>query len=215
MTVLIFLPNRYNHNYLRITRILLAIKELGHKDLMLPWLKFMADLVYKKKLLNHAKESFEEYWQQTLDEKDFCELQDFVQECKSTESTKEKAKSTLHNTSIDTHESNLDASLPNTNAYDTHDNERPNFPGSASRTNPLTTHYSEEDTILGTPTSTSPLTTPSNTHENAKVAILRNPSKTSPFTTKSKTLDSEEDAGLGAASRTSPLTTARNTYDTA
>ncbi|CAE1264556.1 unnamed protein product [Acanthosepion pharaonis] len=148
------LNQQYNHNYLRITRILLAIKELGHKDLMLPWLKFMADLVYRENLLNHAKESFENYWQHTLDEKDFLQLRNFVQECKSTKSTEEKAKATLHNTSTDTHE------------------------GTPSRTSPLTTpsniHDNAKDYILCTPSRTSPLTTPSNTHDSSKDPILVN-----------------------------------------
>ncbi|CAE1264559.1 Opioid growth factor receptor-like protein 1,Opioid growth factor receptor [Acanthosepion pharaonis] len=59
-----------NHNFLRISRILLALKELGHQELMLPWMKFLAELIYKEKVLTCAESSFETYWLETLDAED-------------------------------------------------------------------------------------------------------------------------------------------------
>lgn len=59
-----------NHNFLRISRILLALKELGHQELMLPWMKFLAELIYKEKVLTCAESSFENYWLETLDAED-------------------------------------------------------------------------------------------------------------------------------------------------
>lgn len=59
-----------NHNFLCITRILLALKELGHCKLMRPWMKCLADLIYNKNQLHHAKFSFESFWIDTLDAED-------------------------------------------------------------------------------------------------------------------------------------------------
>lgn len=59
-----------NHNFLCITRILLSLKELGHCKLMRPWMECLADLIYSKNRLHHAKFSFEWFWINTLDAKD-------------------------------------------------------------------------------------------------------------------------------------------------
>ena len=68
---------RGNQNFLQITRILLALKEFGHKNLMLPWMKFLANLIYKEKKLNEAKNSFERYWIDTLDAEDKARLHEY------------------------------------------------------------------------------------------------------------------------------------------
>lgn len=59
-----------NHNFLRISRILLALKLLGHSNLMLPWMKHFADLIYVEKVLDHATASFEDFWEKNLDAED-------------------------------------------------------------------------------------------------------------------------------------------------
>lgn len=68
-----------NHNFLRISRILLALKELGHSNLMLPWMIFLADLIYKFDSLDKAKSSFEQHWIETLDATDKIELKTHLQ----------------------------------------------------------------------------------------------------------------------------------------
>lgn len=73
----------FNHNYLRITRILLAIKELGHHKLILPWMMLLAGLIYKDNLLNFAASSFENYWLKTLDAEEEMKLKSYVDELKS------------------------------------------------------------------------------------------------------------------------------------
>lgn len=60
----------HNHNFFRISRILLALKELGHQKFMLPWMIFLTDLIYKENLLSCAASSFENYWLEALDAND-------------------------------------------------------------------------------------------------------------------------------------------------
>lgn len=76
--ILPVLNTEYNHNHQRITRILKALLQLGYDNLMLPWLKFLADLIYKHKKLPFAHFSFEKYWVDTLDAENKLELISYV-----------------------------------------------------------------------------------------------------------------------------------------
>lgn len=71
---------RRNPDFKRISRILLAIKELGHIDLMRPWMIFLADLIYKEKELEQASESFLQFWIETLDAEDKIFLTHYVEQ---------------------------------------------------------------------------------------------------------------------------------------
>lgn len=60
----------FSHSVSRmwVSRILKALKELGHKELMLPWLKFLAKLIYEKNILPpEFRMSFTGFWLKTLD----------------------------------------------------------------------------------------------------------------------------------------------------
>lgn len=72
------LNTKNNHNFRRICRILLALKELGHNHLMVPWLKLLADLIYKDKRLTHADKSFRDFWIETLDAEDKINLEKYL-----------------------------------------------------------------------------------------------------------------------------------------
>lgn len=74
------LNQRRNPDFKRISRILLAIKELGHIDLMRPWMIFLADLIYKEKKLEQASESFLQFWIETLDAEDKIFLTQYVEQ---------------------------------------------------------------------------------------------------------------------------------------
>lgn len=73
------LNRKDNHHFLCITRILLALKDLGHSKLIRPWMKCLADLIYIKNQLHHAKFSFEKFWINTLDVKDEIYITNFIQ----------------------------------------------------------------------------------------------------------------------------------------
>lgn len=55
-------------SHMWVSRILKALMDLGHKDLMLPWLKFLAVLIYEKNLLPYRfRSSFTDFWVKNLD----------------------------------------------------------------------------------------------------------------------------------------------------
>ena len=58
--------NSSMHNFLRVTRILKSLGELGLEHLKKPWLQFIAEEVYVSKLLENCRESLQEYWVPTL-----------------------------------------------------------------------------------------------------------------------------------------------------
>lgn len=70
-----------SESFVKITRILLALKELGLEYLMLPWMRFLAKLIYEEKTLDKAEQSFEEYWMDTLSKDDYDEIRDYLNEC--------------------------------------------------------------------------------------------------------------------------------------
>ncbi|CAE1283396.1 Opioid growth factor receptor-like protein 1,Opioid growth factor receptor [Acanthosepion pharaonis] len=121
------LNKRYNHNFLRITRILLALKELGHKELTLPWMKFLADLIYKENKLNCAQSSFENFWIDTLDAEDKLQLTDY----RNTLLRNTKSKEKLISSSSD----NVSPVSTTPNDNDDLENSTPNiFPNSDKST---------------------------------------------------------------------------------
>lgn len=67
-----------NHNFLRISRILLALKECGHNSLMRPWLEFLSHHIYESKYLSEASSSFEKHWINTLDAEDRIKLEQYL-----------------------------------------------------------------------------------------------------------------------------------------
>ena len=58
--------NTSGHNYLRITRILKCLGEMGFEHLKLPFLEFFAEEVYVNKELRNVKSSLANYWGGTL-----------------------------------------------------------------------------------------------------------------------------------------------------
>lgn len=67
-------------SFVKISRILLSLKELGFEYLMLPWMMLLAKLIYVEKKLDKASDSFEEYWMETLSKNDRDEISDFINE---------------------------------------------------------------------------------------------------------------------------------------
>ncbi|XP_022096474.1 opioid growth factor receptor-like protein 1 [Acanthaster planci] len=58
--------NRSSHNYLRITRMLKSLGELGHEHLKFPFLKFVLGEAVVEKTLANAQRSCLHYWVHTL-----------------------------------------------------------------------------------------------------------------------------------------------------
>eukprot|EP00939_MAST-03C_sp_MAST-3C-sp1_P004335 g4335.t1 len=58
--------NTHSHNYLRITRILKCLGEMGFEHYKVPFLKAMATEIYVTKKLDNAEDGFERYWKNTL-----------------------------------------------------------------------------------------------------------------------------------------------------
>jgi hypothetical protein len=58
--------NTSGHNYLRITRILKSLGELGFEHLKFPFLAFVADEIWTNGQLKNCKSSIENYWTGTL-----------------------------------------------------------------------------------------------------------------------------------------------------
>jgi hypothetical protein len=54
--------NRYGHNYLRITRIIKCLQELGFPHLVAPWVSFMLKEIYETGELCNAGDSCANYW---------------------------------------------------------------------------------------------------------------------------------------------------------
>lgn len=69
-----------SESFVKINRILLSLKELGLEYLMLPWIRFLAKLVYKEKTLDKAEQSLQEYWIETLSKSDYDEIKDELDE---------------------------------------------------------------------------------------------------------------------------------------
>lgn len=125
------LNKRYNHNFLRITRILLALKELGHNELALPWMKFLADLIYKENILNCAQSSFENYWINALDADDKLQLTDY----QNTLLRNSNASKSLRNTTASPREDSSDIS--------TNSKERP-ISSSFDKVSPVITNSNDD-----------------------------------------------------------------------
>ncbi|CAE1264561.1 Opioid growth factor receptor [Acanthosepion pharaonis] len=119
--ILAVLNTEYNHNHQRITRILKALLELGYENLMLPWLKFLADLIYKKNKLPFAHSSFEKHWVDTLDAENKLELKSYVDELpklKLTDiTTHRKPSDTSENITSPSTTTNTKAPIVGINAY--------------------------------------------------------------------------------------------------
>jgi len=62
--------NTSGHNYLRITRILKCLGEMGFEHLKLPFLEFLVQEVYVNKELRNVKSSLGNYWSGTLRDDD-------------------------------------------------------------------------------------------------------------------------------------------------
>jgi hypothetical protein len=62
--------NVSSHNYLRITRILKCLGELGMEDVKLSWLVFFAQEVFEAKALYRCGTSLVEYWSGTIYDED-------------------------------------------------------------------------------------------------------------------------------------------------
>lgn len=90
---LLFLNTKNNHNFNRITRILKCLLEFGHNKLMLPWLKFLAKLIYEDKTLNEAEDSFQKFWMPVLDAEDSIQLRKFLDKLPKSQSNQESKHS--------------------------------------------------------------------------------------------------------------------------
>jgi len=58
--------NTHSHNFLRITRILKCLNEMGFVHYQLPFLKALAQEIYVHKTLRNALSGFRDYWKKTL-----------------------------------------------------------------------------------------------------------------------------------------------------
>ncbi|XP_013411878.1 opioid growth factor receptor-like protein 1 [Lingula anatina] len=73
--------NRSRHNYLRITRILKSLGELGWEHLKPIFVRFVLEEIFLKKELENTLESCVHYWLETIRDKDARrELKKFVEE---------------------------------------------------------------------------------------------------------------------------------------
>jgi hypothetical protein len=61
-----YLNEKWNHNFLRITRMLKSLGEFGFEEYKYNFLKFVIKEIYKKKTLNHASDACENYWIETI-----------------------------------------------------------------------------------------------------------------------------------------------------
>eukprot|EP00301_Raphidiophrys_heterophryoidea_P000598 c10301_g1_i1.p1 GENE.c10301_g1_i1~~c10301_g1_i1.p1 ORF type:complete len:160 (-),score=35.80 c10301_g1_i1:208-687(-) len=58
--------NYYSHNYLRITRILKCLGEMGFENLKAPWIKILTHEVLEHRTISNAEDSLVEFWIPTL-----------------------------------------------------------------------------------------------------------------------------------------------------
>ena len=58
--------NTSSHNYLRITRILKCLGEVGFEHFKMPWIEFFMDEVYVQRELPNCSTSLKDYWMKTL-----------------------------------------------------------------------------------------------------------------------------------------------------
>jgi hypothetical protein len=54
--------NRSGHNYLRITRVIKCLGEVGLEHLVGPWMDFMINEVFVEETLSNCKDSCANYW---------------------------------------------------------------------------------------------------------------------------------------------------------
>eukprot|EP01101_Sappina_pedata_P008312 TRINITY_DN4573_c0_g1_i2.p1 TRINITY_DN4573_c0_g1~~TRINITY_DN4573_c0_g1_i2.p1 ORF type:complete len:310 (-),score=82.31 TRINITY_DN4573_c0_g1_i2:23-838(-) len=73
--------NNSFHNYLRITRILKCLGEVGLERYKLPWLRHLVNEIFKEKVLTNCQTSCTRYWSQVLrDPEERRQLEDEIME---------------------------------------------------------------------------------------------------------------------------------------
>ncbi|KAJ8299427.1 hypothetical protein KUTeg_023487 [Tegillarca granosa] len=81
--------NRSYHNYLRITRMLKSLGELGYEHLKRPFVEFVLEEALEKETLTNCVDSCYKYWLETIkDNKDRKNLKQYVQKMKDGYGTK-------------------------------------------------------------------------------------------------------------------------------
>lgn len=71
---------KWNHNFLRITRMLKSLGELGYEHLKYPFVKFILKEIFENKQLCNALDAAENYWLETVkDDQKRAELKNFVE----------------------------------------------------------------------------------------------------------------------------------------